>query len=647
MKCNPIRWLWGLIPLTGLAGIMLLGNVPEQIQSDLGVRAERALASSGFSWARATFSGRDATIQGDAVDDTEQKRVGGVVRSLSGVRVVDDQSKLLEEEKNYVWSASLRGNKLQIGGFAPTQKARGDIMSVARATFPGREIVDGMKLARGLPAKDDAWLGWIAYGLKQLAGLKSGQVGLENTNLTVEGEANDGNAYKGIRNALANQLPPGVKLKNEKVSAPVAKPYTWGAKYAANQVQLSGHVPSERARDDVFAAAKKAFPKAAIADKMETASGEPKDWSAAAIAAVSQLATFDDGSAEMRDNQLTLAGLAKDQATAEDARRTMKALAAFRVTDQIKVREPTAPVANPYVTGIAAANGAVTLTGYVPSEQARTALIESVKARLPGQRIEDRLQIASGAPEGWNGCLQGGLLGVGRLGAGRVELNGNSMDLVGSADDAKLPEAVTREVKAAVGAQCNARINIALSARAEAAAADARRASEQSAANAAEAARQAAASAEATKREAAAKAEMAKAEAAKADAEKARKGRAGECQAQLADIAKAGKIQFRRASAELDPSSFSTLTQLANATNGCPGMMVEIEGHTDAEGVTERNKALSERRAQSVRTFLISAGVPQDRLEAIGYGEQRPVAPNDTAESRALNRRIEFTVRPQ
>jgi OmpA-OmpF porin, OOP family len=618
MKCNPIRWLWGLIPLAALAGIMFMGRVPEKIQDDLRIRAEGALASGGFGWASTVFSGRDAVIQGDAADDSDQKRVAGVVRSTWGVRVVDDQSKLLEEVKNYVWSGTLRGNKLQLSGFAPTQNARSQILSVAKATFPGREIVDGMKLARGVPAKEDAWLGWTAYGMKQLAGLKSGQVGLENANLTVEGEANDGNAYTTIRKALANQLPPGIKLKNEKVTAPIAKPYTWAAKYAANQVQLTGHVPSERARDDVFAATKKAFPKAAVVDKMETASGEPKDWSAAVMAALSHLATFDDGSADMRDSQLTLTGLAKDQATADDARRTLKTLTAYKTTDQIKVREALAPVANPYLTGIAAANGAVTLTGYVPSEQARLSLIESVKARLSGQKIEDRLQIASGAPEGWLGCIQGGLLGVGRLGAGRVELNGNAMDLVGSADDAKLPEAVTRDVKAAVGAQCNARINISISARAEAAAAESKRNAEQSAANASEAARQA-----------------------------AKAGKANECQAQLASIAKAGKIQFRRANAELDPSSFTTLTQLANATNGCPGMVVEIEGHTDSEGLTERNQLLSERRAQSVRTYLISAGVPESRLQAIGYGELRPIAPNDTAESRAINRRIEFTVKPQ
>jgi OmpA-OmpF porin, OOP family len=123
--------------------------------------------------------------------------------------------------------------------------------------------------------------------------------------------------------------------------------------------------------------------------------------------------------------------------------------------------------------------------------------------------------------------------------------------------------------------------------------------------------------------------------------------KANACQVKLADIAKAGKITFRRASAELDPASAATLNQLAAATNGCPGMAVEIEGHTDAEGATERNQSLSERRAQSVRSFLVKAGVEESRLSAIGYGEAKPIAPNDTAENRAINRRIEFTVKPQ
>jgi len=73
--------------------------------------------------------------------------------------------------------------------------------------------------------------------------------------------------------------------------------------------------------------------------------------------------------------------------------------------------------------------------------------------------------------------------------------------------------------------------------------------------------------------------------------------------------------------------------------------MIEIEGHTDAEGADERNQPLSERRAQSVVDFLIKAGVPTERMKAVGYGSSRPVAPNDTSANRARNRRIEFTVK--
>jgi OmpA-OmpF porin, OOP family len=102
MKCNPIRWLWGLIPLAALGGMMFLGGVPGKIQDDLRIRAEGALSAGGFGWASTAFSGRDAVIQGDAADESDQKRVGGVVRSTWGVRVVDDQTKLLEEQKNFL-----------------------------------------------------------------------------------------------------------------------------------------------------------------------------------------------------------------------------------------------------------------------------------------------------------------------------------------------------------------------------------------------------------------------------------------------------------------------------------------------------------------------------------------------------------------
>jgi outer membrane protein OmpA-like peptidoglycan-associated protein len=69
---------------------------------------------------------------------------------------------------------------------------------------------------------------------------------------------------------------------------------------------------------------------------------------------------------------------------------------------------------------------------------------------------------------------------------------------------------------------------------------------------------------------------------------------------------------------------------------------LEIQGHTDSRGSDEYNKQLSDRRAASVRKYLVSRGIPPTRLESKGYGEERPIVDNDTDENRALNRRVQF-----
>lgn len=71
---------------------------------------------------------------------------------------------------------------------------------------------------------------------------------------------------------------------------------------------------------------------------------------------------------------------------------------------------------------------------------------------------------------------------------------------------------------------------------------------------------------------------------------------------------------------------------------------VLIIGHTDSVGTVEYNQALSERRADSVARYLVSEGLDPNKLETLGYGETRPIASNETAESRARNRRVEVTV---
>ena len=75
-----------------------------------------------------------------------------------------------------------------------------------------------------------------------------------------------------------------------------------------------------------------------------------------------------------------------------------------------------------------------------------------------------------------------------------------------------------------------------------------------------------------------------------------------------------------------------------------PTVRVEIQGHTDNQGDPNFNRLLSEKRAQSIKDYLVKKGVPSDRMTVKGYGEDKPVADNKTETGRAKNRRIEFKV---
>jgi len=91
-------------------------------------------------------------------------------------------------------------------------------------------------------------------------------------------------------------------------------------------------------------------------------------------------------------------------------------------------------------------------------------------------------------------------------------------------------------------------------------------------------------------------------------------------------------------------ASRDNLSALANSISEYPGTKILVVGHTDSTGSDSYNQSLSERRANSARTFLLQQGVGGDRIESAGRGESEPVAANDSAEGRQQNRRVEVAI---
>ena len=103
-------------------------------------------------------------------------------------------------------------------------------------------------------------------------------------------------------------------------------------------------------------------------------------------------------------------------------------------------------------------------------------------------------------------------------------------------------------------------------------------------------------------------------------------------------------ILFEVDEANLKNDARVVLAKLAGILLIMPELNLRIEGHTDATGPDEYNQRLSERRAAAVRDFLAAQGVDMNRMVAVGYGESRPVADNDTREGRQKNRRVEIVI---
>jgi outer membrane protein OmpA-like peptidoglycan-associated protein len=107
-----------------------------------------------------------------------------------------------------------------------------------------------------------------------------------------------------------------------------------------------------------------------------------------------------------------------------------------------------------------------------------------------------------------------------------------------------------------------------------------------------------------------------------------------------------GSITFATDSSDLDSAFFAVLSSVGKVLEEYGQTVVEVAGHTDSTGTQAYNQSLSERRAESVATYLQAQGVIPQRLITLGMGELRPVADNGTPQGRQANRRVEITMVP-
>jgi OOP family OmpA-OmpF porin len=463
MRCNVWGWLLGLPVLALIWGLAVNGE-SGSIGDDLERRTTAALQAHDLGWAATRFDVIEGTIRGRAYSEAERRRGVEIARRTWGVWNLRDETGLIDEAENYVWGASVYGRSLQLRGHFPNERARRRIIDLVREQFPDADIADEMRPARGAPG-EAVWLEGVNFGLRQLAGLKQGgEVELEGTRFALSGEAKNATAYRTIKGDVRRRLPSGFVLARDQTTPPQVSPFTWRARFKANQLELSGHVPSEAVRGELVEIAKQTLPNAAIVDKMMTASGAPANWSNAVSLVLREMANLEEADAEMRDEDLVLKGITQRERTAQ---RITGALNLGRpdnikIVNQLKFREPTLPTISPFTTTIVSDGETVSLTGVAPDERRRERLVAMARERFTGREVVDALTYASGAPTGWLGCAEAGLTGLARLDKGRAEMSDANLIVRGETRDEAVAREVPAEVRAAANRACEETVRVTL-----------------------------------------------------------------------------------------------------------------------------------------------------------------------------------------
>lgn len=105
-------------------------------------------------------------------------------------------------------------------------------------------------------------------------------------------------------------------------------------------------------------------------------------------------------------------------------------------------------------------------------------------------------------------------------------------------------------------------------------------------------------------------------------------------------------VKFDSVKSDIKPEGYGVINEAVDILKANPSLKLEVQGHTDNRGAAGYNQDLSEKRAKVLMKYMLDKGIANNRLTFVGYGFSKPAGSNDTAEVRALNRRVELNPLP-
>ena len=325
--------------------------------------------------------------------------------------------------------------------------------------------------------------------------------------------------------------------------------------------------------------------------------GAPTDrWSEAVVAAIEALSTLDGGSVTLSNTEVLLQGL--ETTDADTFQRTAAALqSALPPVFDLATDLPRPPAETedgpPSFSAVLADNGTVQLRGPIPDDLTRVTAENYAAAKFGAANVTMGTQPAEGLPGDWQVRILAGIEALAQLGSGSVTMGPDSVEVRGETGQVDAPAIITTLLIEKLGEGVEAELDI---------------------------------------------------EYVEALDPSAGLPTPQECVDQIGVVTANRKILFDPGSSTLTSDSQAIMDDIAEILQRCGDLPLQIAGYTDSQGRESMNQQLSQERANAVLDALRVRRVPISSFTAEGFGEENPIADNDTADGREANRRIEFSL---
>ena len=584
--------------LAGVGAAWAARVAVEAVESRSLVAVREALIDAEYGWSSVLGDGLQIVIEGEAPSEAARfgamSTAGGVVDAS---RVIDNMS-VTETEglapPSFEIEILRNDGGVSLIGLIPAATDREALIAAVQSIAGEGEVVDLLESA-DYPVPD-TWQSAVDYGIEALGAAPRAKVSIEPGHVAVTANADSASQQRRLESDLARGAPDGVRMSlTVTAPRPVVTPFTVRFTLEGEAASFDAcAADNEDGQARILAAAIAAGAEGRIACPL--ALGAPTaDWAEGVSLGIASLARLGGGAITFSDADVTLVAAEGTDAALFDTvvGEMQNALPdVFALSATLPAPVAALPEGPPQFTATLSPEGEVQLRGRVADALTNTAVENYARAAFGQANLTMGTRVAEGLPRGWSVRVLTGLEALSMLSYGALVVEPDRIALRGETGDVEARAEISRLMIEKLGRDADFDIEVAY--------------------------------------------------------DEALDPVVGlpsmeDCVAQIGVVTEARKITFDPGSTTLTQDTQPILDDVAEILRLCADLRLEIAGYTDSQGRDEMNLSLSQDRADAVLEALRSRRVPVGSFVAVGYGEDSPIADNETAEGREANRRIEFS----